>query len=100
MLKIQTYDDIRLIPDIALREYIDHKMLELFDEYSISRLDEIGCFIILDGGESGMFFQNEMEFTETLHIGVHDYLHGVRILGDCYGEDTYLPISKGGESDV
>jgi hypothetical protein len=33
-----------------------------------------------------------MEFIEILEIGSKTYLHGVKILGDSYGEDIYLPV--------
>ena len=35
---------------------------------------------------------NELEFVEVLEIGEENYLHGVKIVGDSYGEDIYLPV--------
>ena len=35
---------------------------------------------------------SEMEFTETLHLENETYLHGVKMIGDCYGEDTFLIV--------
>jgi hypothetical protein len=40
-----------------------------------------------------------MEFTETLNLKNETYLHSVKILGDCYGEDIYLSL-KGENNDV
>ena len=67
-------------------------MQEWKDEYEIENLDEIGSFVILDKSEAQMFETFEMEFTETLHLGNEAYLHGVKMIGDCYGEDTFLLI--------
>ena len=48
--------------------------------------------MVLDDSENQLFEVAEMEFTEVLQIGNLHYLHGVKILGDSYGEDIYLPI--------
>ena len=34
--------------------------------------------------------EDEMEFVETLKLENECYLHGVKILGDCCGEDIFL----------
>ena len=47
---------------------------------------------MLDSSENQLFEVSEMEFTEVLKIGNSYYLHGVKILGDSYGEDIYLPV--------
>ena len=67
-------------------------MQEWKNEYSIENLDEIGCFVILNANEKELFETSEMEFTETLHLGNETYLHGVRMLGGCYGEDIFLIV--------
>ena len=65
----------------------------------MQNLNEIGCFVILDDDEKEYFTESEMEFVEELVLDDETYLHGVRMLGDCYGEDIYL-IQKGAESNV
>lgn len=35
---------------------------------------------------------NEMEFVEVLEIGNTNFLQGVRIISDSYGEEYFLPI--------
>ena len=62
------------------------------NEYRVDTLDDIGCFVVLDNSELQMFSVSEMEFVEVLEIGDNYYLHGVRILGDGYGEDIYLHV--------
>ena len=69
-------------------------MQEWKDEYEIETLDEIGCFVILEASEKELFETSEMEFVETLHLENETYLHGVKMLGDCYGEDTFLIVEE------
>ena len=92
MLKILKMNEIGNIPYPALKAYISAKVQEWKNEYSIENLDEIGCFVILNANEKELFETSEMEFTETLHLGNETYLHGVRMLGDCYGEDIFLIV--------
>ena len=92
MLKILKMNEIPNIPFPALEAYISAKVQEWKNEYSIENLDEIGCFVILDADEKEFFKTSEMEFVETLHLGNEIYRHGVKILGDCYGEDTFLIV--------
>ena len=92
MLKILKMNEIGNIPYPALKAYISAKVQEWKIEYSIENLDEIGCFVILNANEKELFETSEMEFTETLHLGNETYLHGVRMLGDCYGEDIFLIV--------
>ena len=51
--------------------------------------------IVLCGG-TGCLSNNSAEirakFVEVLEIGGNYYLHGVRMIGDSYGEDAYLPV--------
>ncbi|MEE5993913.1 MAG: hypothetical protein V3G42_11830 [Oscillospiraceae bacterium] len=92
MLKIMNLNEINSVPYPALKAYISAKVQEWKDEYEIESLDEIGCFVVLDKSEAQMFETSEMEFTETLHLGNENYLHGVKMIGDCYGEDTFLLV--------
>lgn len=94
MQTIKKYSEISMIPDATLREYISYRAQELMKDYDAADLDEIGCFVILDGGESGMFLKDGMEFVEKVVLAGTEYLHGVRILGDCYGEDVYLMVKE------
>jgi len=90
MLKILNLNEIENVPYPALKSYISAKVQEWKNEYSIENLDEIGCFVILSADEKELFETSEMEFVEALHLGNETYLHGVKILGDCYGEDIFL----------
>ena len=92
MLKIMNLNEIPNIPFPALKAYISEKVQEWKDEYEIETLDEIGCFVILEAYEKELFETSEMEFVETLHLGKEAYLHGVKMLGNCYGEDTFLIV--------
>ena len=92
MLKVTNLRETDNITPLMLRAYIAKKMMSLMNEYSVNTLDDIGCFVVLDKEEFLDFSVSEMEFVEVLEIGDSCYLHGVRILGDSYGEDTYLPV--------
>ena len=95
MLRIKTYDEINNIPDVNLRDYIEHKALDLMQDYDVSDIDEIGCFVVLDADEGDQFLEDGMEFVERVVLAGTEYMHGVRILGDCYGEDIFLTIVGG-----
>ena len=92
MLKVTNLRETDNIKPIMLRAYIAKKITALMNEYSVDTLDDIGCFVVLDKEEFSDFSISEMEFVEVLEIGDKYYLHGVRILGDSYGEDIYLPV--------
>lgn len=92
MIKATNLEEIKAIPEPEIREYIFNKATELMTEYGVENLDNIGCFVVLDSSESQMFEVSEMEFVEVLEIRNTHYLHGVKILGDSYGEDIYLPV--------
>lgn len=92
MLKITNLRETDNISPLMLRAYIAKKMMSLMNEYSVNTLDDIGCFVVLDKEEFSDFSVSEIEFVEVLEIGGNYYLHGVRILGDSYGEDIYLPV--------
>ena len=92
MIKITNLKETEIIKPIMLRAYIAKKITTLMEEYSVDTLDDIGCFVVLDEDEFTEFPMNEMEFVEVLEIGNKNYLHGVKILGDSYGEDIFLPV--------
>lgn len=92
MLKATNLEEIKAIPEPEIRKYIFNKATELMDEYGVNNLDDIGCFIVLDESENQMFEVSKMEFVDVLQIENLHYLHGVKILGDSYAEDIYLPI--------
>lgn len=92
MIKITNLKETEIIKPIMLRAYIAKKITALIEEYSVDTLDDIGCFVVLDEDEFTEFPMNEMEFIEVLEIGNKNYLHGVKILGDSYGEDIFLPV--------
>ena len=99
MMKITNLNEIVKVHSPALKAYIQQVVQSWIEEYQIAELNEIGCFIILDADEKEYFAESEMEFVEELVLNDETYLHGVRMLGDCYGEDIYL-IQKGDESNV
>ena len=92
MLKVTNLRETDNIKPIMLRAFIAKKITALMNEFSVDKLDDIGCFVVLEKDEISAFVVSEMEFVEVLEIGDNHYLHGVRILGDSYGEDTYLPV--------
>lgn len=92
MLKVTNLRETDNISPLMLRAYIAKKITALMNEYSVDTLDDIGCFVVLDKEEFSDFSISEMEFVEVLEIGEKFYLHGVKILGDSYGEDIYLPV--------
>ena len=92
MMKITNPEEIKAIPEPEIRKYIFNKATELMTEYGVDNLDDIGCFVVLDSSENQLFEVSEMEFVEVLNISNKTYLHGVKILGDSYGEDIYLPV--------
>ena len=92
MLKVTNLRETDNIKPIMLRAFIAKKISSLMNEYSVDTLDNIGCFVVLEKDEISAFTVSEMEFVEVLEIGEKFYLHGVKILGDSYGEDIYLPV--------
>lgn len=92
MLKVMNLKETDKISSLMLRAFIAEKITALMNEYSVDTLDDIGCFVVLEKDEISAFAVSEMEFVEVLEIGDNYYLHGVRILGDSYGEDIYLPV--------
>ena len=82
MIKITNLKETDMIKPVMLKAYIAKKITALMNEYSVDTLDDIGCFVVL----------NEMEFIEVLEIGNKNYLNDVKIIGDSYGEDIFLPV--------
>lgn len=92
MLKATNLEEVKAIPEPEIRKYILKKATELMAEYGVNNLDNIGYFVVLEKSENQMFAVSEMEFVEVLKIENSHYLHGVKILGDSYAEDIYLPV--------
>ena len=92
MVKITEISEIKAVSEPEIGKYIFNKATELMTEYGVENLDDIGCFVVLDSSENQLFEVSEMEFVEVLKIGNSHYLHGVKILGDSYGEEIYLPV--------
>lgn len=86
MLKATNLEEIKAIPEPEIRKYILKKATELMAEYGVNDLNDIGCFVVLEKSENQIFEVSEMEFA-NLH-----YLHSVKIFGDSYAEDIYLPV--------
>lgn len=92
MQKVTNLRETNNISPLMLRAYIAKRITALMNEYSVNTLDDIGCFVVLDKEEFSEFSVPEMEYVEVLEIGDSCYLHGVKIISDSYGEDTYLPV--------
>ena len=92
MQTAKNLNDISSIKNVALRRYIAKKATQLMEEYGVQNLDDIGCFVVLEQSEHQQFNVPEMEFVEVVYIENEVYLHGVKIIGDSYGEDTYLTV--------
>lgn len=92
MIKVTNLKETDNIKPLMLRAYIARKITVLMEEYNVNTLDSIGCFIVLEKDEFAEFPISEMEFVEVLEISGKKFLHGVRILGESYGEDIFLPV--------
>ena len=92
MQTVKNLNDISKVKNVALRGYIAKKATQLMEEYDVQNLDEIGCFVVLEQSEHQQFDVPEMEFVEVVHIENEVFLHGVKIIGDSYAEDTYLTV--------
>ena len=92
MIKVTNLQEINHIENADLRMHILEKAKTMMQEYQVENLDDIGCFIVLELEEFTDFPISEMEFVEVLFLEKSMFLHGVKIVGDSYGEDIYLPI--------
>ena len=92
MIKVTNLQEMNHIKNGSLQMHIREKAETTMQGYQVENLDDIGCFIILEKEEFACVPMNELEFMEVLEIGAESYLHGVRIIGDSYGEDIYLPV--------
>ena len=92
MIKVTNLQEMNHIENAALQMHIREKAETMMQEYQVENLNDIGCFVILEKEEFMFVPMNELEFVEVLEIGAKSYLHGVKIVGDSYGEDIYLPI--------
>ena len=92
MMKVTNLQEMSCITNVALQMHIREKAETMMQEYQVENLDDIGCFIVLEQEEFTDFPISEMEFVEMLFLKENVFLHGVRIVGDSYGEDIYLPF--------
>mgnify|MGYP004489339637 CR=1 FL=1 len=92
MIKVTNLQEMSCITNAALQMHIREKAKTMMQEYQVENLDDIGCFVILEQEEFTDFPISEMEFVEVLSLKENVFLHGVRIIGDGYGEDIYLPV--------
>ena len=92
MIKVTNLQEMSCITNAALQMHIREKTEAMMQEYQVNNLDDIGCFIVLESEEFTDFPISEMEFVEMLFLEESMFLHGVRIIGDSYGEDIYLPV--------
>ena len=92
MIKVTNLQEMNRIENGSLQMHIQEKAEAMMQEYQVENLDDIGCFVILEKEEFMFVPMNELEFVEVLEIGAKSYLHGVKIVGDSYGKDIYLPV--------
>ena len=92
MIKVTNLQEMSCITNAALQMHIREKAEAMMQGYQVENLDDIGCFIVLEPEEFTDFPISEMEFVEMLSLKENVFLHGVRIIGDSYGEDIYLPV--------
>lgn len=92
MKKILIMEQMQKLEPPQLKAYLIEKTKVMFTAYNVEDLHEIGCFIVLERSETEQFPIGIMEFVEVLMFANETYLHGVRILGDSWGEDIYLPV--------
>ena len=92
MIKVTNLQEMNHIENAALQMHIRKKAKTMMQEYQVKNLDDIGCFVILKQEEFIDFPISEMEFVEMLFLKENVFLHGVKIIGDSYGEDIYLPV--------
>ena len=92
MIKVTNLQEMNHIKNAALQMHIREKAETMMQEYQVKNLDDIGCFVILKQEEFTDFPISEMEFVEMLFLKENVFLHGVRIVGDSYGEDIYLHV--------
>ena len=92
MIKVTNLQEMNRIKNGSLQMHIRKKAETMMQEYQVENLDDIGCFVILEKEEFACVPMNELEFVEVLEIGEENYLHGVRIIDESYGEDIYLPV--------
>ena len=92
MMKVTNLQEVNHIEDAALQMHIRKKAETMMQEYQVENLNDIGCFIVLELEEFTDFPISEMEFVEVLFLEKSMFLHGVKIIGDSYGEDIYLPV--------
>lgn len=79
MIKVTNLQEMSCITNADLRMHILEKAETMMQEYQVKNLDDIGYFIVLE----------QEEFTNFPRKAL---LHGVKIIGDSYGEDIYLPV--------
>ena len=92
MIKVTNLQEMNRIENGSLQMHIQEKVEVMMQEYQVDNLDDIGCFIVLESEEFTDFPIGEMEFVEMLFLEESMFLHGVKIIGDSYGEDIYLPV--------
>ena len=92
MMKVTNLQEMNHIENATLQMHIREKAETMMQEYQVKNLDDIGCFVILEQEEFTNFPISEMEFVEMFSLKENVFLHGVKIVGDSYGEDIYLPV--------
>lgn len=92
MIKVTNLQDMSCITNADLQMHIQKKAEAMMQEYQVENMDDIGCFVVLESEEFTDFPIGEMEFVEILFLEESMFLHGVRIIGNSYGEDIYLPV--------
>jgi len=92
MLKALNFSEICEFGPNPLAMYLKRKYTVLMAEYELKDINDIGCVIILEKEEANYLFEGGFEFVELLVTKELSYLHAVKIIGDSYAEDIYMPI--------
>ena len=92
MIKVTNLQEMNHIENATLQMHTKTPWVVIEGPDQVKNLDDIGCFIVLELEEFTNFPISEMEFVEMLFLKENVFLHGVKIIGDSYGEDIYLPV--------
>ena len=95
MERIENTQDFKHCKGLKLHTFLQKKAAVWMEEYNVTHLSDIGCFMILEESELDYLMNRMLEFIEILVIENETYLHTVLLIHDNFGEDIYLRISRG-----
>ena len=95
MERIEKTEDFKHCKGLKLHRFLQKKASAWMEEYNVTHLSDIGCFIILEESELDYLMNRMLEFIEIIQVEDETYLHTVLLINDNFGEDIYLRISRG-----